>query len=587
MEIKLDIDINNNYITICGENNTGKTNILRAINLFFNPNDYDPFKDSPYHKIEGSRGASVYPEITIDFNESGKHLYRITRQFSLDGLKDTFGYRFYLHQKKKRKKINVSTINSILNKIVFFFIESANISLPNLLNNLIEDLYDIEFARTRFSGPKKKLKKAFDEYISGLLSVLSDLANEINPLFRDYKENWGISFDIQSDVKKFRDIITDDIFFYINDQSNRSTEGKGSGLQRLAYLLLHFRIIEKIKNKTPIVAIDEPDVFIHNALQKKLKSHLIELLKHCQVIITTHSPIFINSYTLNNVFLLELEITERTYKRKGKKFSILNTKNVYMDDIDGAKSIRKYLGIEDHDYNLLDKFNIMVEGEDDRKYIIELLKYFNLPIPRIEPAFGVTNYPAKLDFYESFYENREDKPFILVLFDNDSKGREIFKKITKKCYNKIKIKPMFIPNFLGNFPDITNLDKVKTNNEIEDFVYPGIICELANKILELKKMKLINKNTIISRIHQPAHIDNGILFMLENEKNNTNPTNGLTIKFDSIQVKSGMSNLFSIEGNKKIIRIIDEQKSEYPKVFEFLKIISNPNNIFPDNNWKI
>lgn len=51
-EIKLKID-NANLTVICGSNNVGKTNFLRALNLFFNPelDNFDADRDVPYHVV--------------------------------------------------------------------------------------------------------------------------------------------------------------------------------------------------------------------------------------------------------------------------------------------------------------------------------------------------------------------------------------------------------------------------------------------------------------------------------------------------------------------------------------------------------
>ena len=81
----------------------------------------------------------------------------------------------------------------------------------------MDDLYDIEYEKSRFSGLKSDLKASFEKYTSGLLDVLNQLSTEINPLFQEYQENWGIGFDLETDVKKFRDLITNEIIFYIND----------------------------------------------------------------------------------------------------------------------------------------------------------------------------------------------------------------------------------------------------------------------------------------------------------------------------------------------------------------------------------
>lgn len=65
------IDEINNLNMFTGKNNAGKTNILRAINLFFNPSNYNPQIDmNAIKKITG--GASKHPKIEIKFEENQK-----------------------------------------------------------------------------------------------------------------------------------------------------------------------------------------------------------------------------------------------------------------------------------------------------------------------------------------------------------------------------------------------------------------------------------------------------------------------------------------------------------------------------------
>jgi predicted ATP-dependent endonuclease of OLD family len=357
LNLKLEFNEHNNFITICGENNTGKTNTLRAINLFFNPDKYNPQADIPFHKLEGSRGAATAPKISIEFLLQDDDIYRIQRSFNLTELENTTGKKLKSNTRTNHEEMNENEINIFLRKIEFFFIESINISFPKVINSIIEDIYDIEYDKSRFIGFKSELKDSFEKYTQGLLEILTTLSNEINPLFQEYRENWGVSFDIDTDIKKFRDLISDEIVFFINDGSNQHIEGKGSGLQRLAYILLHHRIIDKTKSKSVIFLIDEPDVYLHQGLQKKLLKHLKKLTDKAQIFITTHSPVFIDSYTLDNVFLLEQAITQKYYSRKNRNFNILDTKAVEIDKIDGTRKIRNYLGIEELDYELLDSYN--------------------------------------------------------------------------------------------------------------------------------------------------------------------------------------------------------------------------------------
>ena len=585
-DIELRINTENNFITICGENNAGKTNILRAIDLFFNPEKYERSNDVPNNKLI-SGGGAVYPNITIEFILEDGELYKITREFHLDGLEKTFG------ESNKNEGGNSSktplperAIQSFLDNVYFFFVESVNISFPTLINTLIDDIYDIEYSDSRFKGLKRELKEYFESYTTGLLRVLEDLSDDINPIFKEYKDNWGVGFDLGIDVKKFRDLITDQIVFYISDGSNKNIAGKGSGLQKLAYILMHARIIEKIKpGRAVFLLIDEPDVFLHQKLQRKLLQHLRNLSQKAQVFITTHSPTFIDSYRLENVFLLDLEIeTGRAYSRaRGAKYDILDTKIVNINQFDGSKKIREYLGIDNKDYELLDQFNIIVEGETDLLYLTELSNFFGLDLPQIIPVGGADNIPQRLEFYRSFYEDSDGfAPNILVLLDNDNKGREVVSKKLKSInkYLPLNVQVRFIPNFLGETPLTDNLSNVRTNHEIEDFIYPKLLCELANRMLKKRRMKTVNVNEVCSQIQKPAFKDQGILQRIEEAKNDKNQEDGHKISFaafdqTSTSMKHGLAKMLNIQGDPVLAKIIQEESLRYPEVEKFLRLLAD------------
>ena len=584
INLKIEINNDNNFIAICGENNTGKTNTLRAIDLFFNPEKYKKDKDVPFHKLEGSRGGSISPKILIDFLLEDDDIYRIERNFDLNGLKETKGQKLKIEGIRGNKEdISHDETKKFLSKIQLFFIESINISFPDLIKKVIEDVYDIEYSDSRFSGNKDALRNSFEAYTQGLLTILKRLSDEINPLFKEYRDNWGVDFDIDIDIKHFRDLISDEIVFFINDGSNKNIEGKGSGLQKLAYILLHYRIIQKIRSKSIIFLIDEPDAYLHNGLQKQLLKHLKEITDKSQILITTHSPVFIDSYTLNNVVLLESEISQQFYQRKNRTFSIINTKVVELSQIDGTKKIRSYLGIDNTDYEMLDRFNIIVEGDSDKIYIDSLCSFFSLPKQNLISANGADNIIKYLDFYSSFYSSTECfKPYLLILLDNDAKGREVALKIKPAKYPNVQISKEFTPNFLGEVPTGT---KVDCDLQIEDFLYPDLIVELVNKILDKKSLNRINPKKVEKLIVKPAFRNRGILNLLENQKNERNTETGQSISFISShlpteQIKTSLANLFkqSIPANTKIIDLLQVGDSKYPKVKEFLTKVTNPNN---------
>src|SRR3970040_370483 len=102
MNLTLNIDELSYLITICGANNSGKTNVLRAL------------------------------------------------EFDLTGIKALSG-------KLNKEPIKEERINTLLNKIAFFYLPAINVNFPELVNDLIEEIYDLEYEKARFTGLKGEL----------------------------------------------------------------------------------------------------------------------------------------------------------------------------------------------------------------------------------------------------------------------------------------------------------------------------------------------------------------------------------------------------------------------------------------------
>jgi 5S rRNA maturation endonuclease (ribonuclease M5) len=241
----------------------------------------------------------------------------------------------------------------------------------------------------------------------------------------------------------------------------------------------------------------------------------------------------------------------------------------------GISTLKNYLGIIDKDNLLFDKYNILVEGEEDKIYISKLLQHFNLNIPNIISCNGADNICKRLDFYNSMVEENSEVSF-LVLLDNDQKGREVKSKININKYKNIKIELKFIIAFSGFLTESNN----NINIEIEDFLDPKILCYLCNKILKQKKLNYFKKNDIdqiCTNITKPAFQNNGILELLENKKNELNPESGQIFKIstsDQGGFKNGIAKMFN-DLDKNIINLIGldtDIKNKY--ILNFLKEIS-------------
>ena len=567
--IKFCIDTSYNQIALCGQNNVGKTNTLRAINLFFNPQDYQQTVDMPRIKV-ATGGASVHPKISLTFVNEMNEMFKITRDIALFLTNEDEG----LSGKKNGQKLELPEVKKILNECEFVFIESVNVVVPDLIDKLTENVIDVKYDRARFSKLKKDLKNAYDAYVGGLKGVLAEFAKEISGTFKNFQSSWSVTFSTPESPQKFRQLISDEVSLELDDNGSLGVSNKGAGLQRLAAILLYFEAISRQRNKKNVfVCIDEPDVYLHEGLQRKLKKFFDDKTASVQLFYTTHSKTFVNPCHLQNVFLLSANYEQQFSVRKQRKIGVAETNLVDISQKSGYEMICEHLGIELDEYEPLKQNNIVVEGNCDKNYIVNLCKFFGIIYPNIISLNGCTNAEKFLNFYESYYKNasKSSKPKIKVIFDNDAAGNEAFEKMKKKKdhYPNLEMEFILIPNFLGE------IQKNNPNNEIEDFIYPEVFCFLLNNILERMGLNKINEKDVCTRLKQNAFKNQGILAICESLKNEANPDNGTKVVLTSSssntdRLKESLAENFKIEGKKKLQTMLSECDRKYPEVHKFL-----------------
>ena len=575
-DLVINIDESHNIVTFCGQNNVGKTNILRAIALFFNKMTFSYKEDVPEFK-QMTAGNSVYPSIIIELKDTIKNdFYSIKKDFNPRKIEEDSIKQYSISGKKNNENIDSETCEDFLNDINIFFLPSINVSFPETINYLIDDRFlEIEFGNTKMKGKKKEVKSSLEKAREILQEILDDLTDSVDPIFKEFHKDWGIKFIVPKDINRFREILNEEIDFTLTDNTRTEIRSKGAGLQRLGHILLNLRIIEKLTSldKKCILIIDEPDIYLHSKLQKKLNQKLKEISQKTQTFITTHSPIFIDAYKMRNLFLLELSVTPKISRRQNREGNILNTQLVDLNKGDTTYLIKETLGIEDNDNFIIGRKNLLVEGEEDKRYITELANFFELPMCNIIVAGGVSNFIKYIEFYNSIAENNDTKPKFVLLYDNDDAGREQYDKLKNNKYSNIEIKRFFV---IDSQNTSFATSKTKPNIQIEDLIYPEIILELTNKILSNKKgFRKIKDKDFFSKIANTSLRFNGVLEILDNLKNEVNPDKGLEISIKDLSIKGGISNLFSIKGNTEMIKKIQELDSKYPEVKNFLTELMN------------
>jgi hypothetical protein len=143
---------------------------------------------------------------------------------------------------------------------------------------------------------------------------------------------------------------------------------------------------------------------------------------------------------------------------------------------------------------------------------------------------------------------------------------KIINKVNKGLYQNINVECTFIIDSFN-----TSYSKNKPNIEIEDFIYPEIILELANQIFKKRKdFKKILESSFMKRINNPSLRYNGILEMIDTLKNERNPEIGLSFSTKESGFKGGLANNFNLKGNSFEIEKVLSLDLQYPEVKKFL-----------------
>ena len=189
----------------------------------------------------------------------------------------------------------------------------------------------------------------------------------------------------------------------------------GTGYQSMVILSVLETYVELTEKKTGyILIIEEPEVYLHPSLQRKMISTLIRLSKDNQVLFSTHSPISVSSLTKEQIGLV--------VKEKGE---------AHVEKINIKKVISE-LGICPDDI-LMEQGVIMVEGKDDERIIKAILRKIDQSkAEKINVIY--TGSCTNLRFYanaEKLLNFNHNIP-LLIIRDADSKTEEAQRESLKK-----------------------------------------------------------------------------------------------------------------------------------------------------------
>jgi predicted ATP-dependent endonuclease of OLD family len=333
---------------IVGDNDSGKSNVLRALNLFFNGQtnpgaDFNFLLD--YNRYAEPR-AKKAPEISIElhlelpesYRENNGELIRWKKRWRADGLQDEGEYSGVRLEKRKRAagflehQIELSgrsRAHSLLNKIQFEYVPAVRSAdfFRHLRGRIFQVIAQASEQTVRESSGQFEV--VIGEAVSGLLD---DITLELQD-----RSKLRLPNDLTSIFESLD---------FLSGEHSISLDNRGDGIKaRYIPLILKF-IAQKSRQKpgiapTFIWAYEEPE----NNLEFRRAQALADSFKKLaedefsQVLLTTHSPIFYNMHEYHAGNLCTAYHLTHTGTEEGTRACSATEAKVSLDQTMGAMAI--------------------------------------------------------------------------------------------------------------------------------------------------------------------------------------------------------------------------------------------------------
>ena len=296
---------------VVGENDSGKTAVLRALNCFFN----FEYEEHDFQNGVHQFALRTITKITLVFSEvpdkpeyheyidtNGEMHIRFTYNYS----KSTPGRRLVCDVNGTSKPLDASFIDVLKQDIDYVYIPANRSSKDiewserSIFSRLVTR-YIENYTKNRDTLSQKAIT-AGDRIIEQVLRRLSVDLTELN-MYDDVGQ-YRINYRQAIDYHIFLDKLGLDIF---NPDSSKSlpVSEYGSGIKSLTVIALH-RMFANLNNVSIILGIEEPETNLHPQAQRMLINSLKNSRQSCetQAIFATHSTVIVDALNHDDIVLV-------------------------------------------------------------------------------------------------------------------------------------------------------------------------------------------------------------------------------------------------------------------------------------------
>lgn len=320
---------------LVGENNSGKTSILETLRML----DIAKKNSNTIVISEGRRNSKNNDSIKIVLiTEEGKEITLSTDGDTPNAIlkmdNDTELKIYSLKSKREMSTFDFTSNNSLSREQINEYNLNRDSHSNSQGQKFWSRLKDIE---------KTNKKEKYSQLINEIIGKKLKWVLEVN--------------DAEQNYIKYR----------INEKENHNSEGIGDGIINVFFLA------EKLfdSKKGDLIVIDEPELSLHPSLQKNVLKKLLKVSKDRQIIISTHSPYFIDSKAIINGAKLIRIVKEE----EGIECYSLNNVEIF------KKSMKNFsnphiLGLVAKEIFFSGDKIILVEGQEDVVYYKKIFDEF-------------------------------------------------------------------------------------------------------------------------------------------------------------------------------------------------------------------